>query len=119
MEDNIISIEGESELIHELNKLMVSDGIQKSKPVQKSSLADPLDASIGAEEVKTIAEVITVIFKAGIGMLSFVTAVKALFANKAGKKLVVRDPKTGKKIGEITEKTTDKEIEKMLKKMKK
>ncbi|MBK9743710.1 MAG: hypothetical protein IPO94_12450 [Saprospiraceae bacterium] len=110
-----ISIEGESSIIEELNQLIESKDIQKSSPVQKESLADPLDSPIGADEVKSIIEVITLILEFGTGIITFGLTVKKTLAEYPGKKLVLRNPNSGKKIGEITENTSEEEIKNMLK----
>lgn len=106
-----ISIEGSQNIIDELNKSIVSNEIEKSEPVQKDSLADPLDAPLGADEIKGIIEIITLIFKGGTALMGFWAALKPILIAHPKEVIVVRDPKSGKRVASLNKDSTEKDIQ--------
>jgi hypothetical protein len=114
MNHSLISLEGDHQAIAELHTLLTDKDISKSEPVQKDSLADPLDAPVGADDIQNIIGLITLVLKSSTAVIGFIAAIRKLFENKPKEQLVVRDPKSGEKKGVITRDSTDPEIEKFL-----
>lgn len=106
-----ISLEGSQNVITEFNNSLENNDIEKTEPVQKDSLADPLDAPLGADEIKGIIEIITLIFKGGTTVLGFWTVLKPILIKNPKEVVVLRDPKSGKKVGSLTKDSTECDIQ--------
>jgi hypothetical protein len=101
VDQKLIAIEASHEFMEKLTAAAADAGLEHSKPVGTESLADPLDAPIGGEELKNIVEIVTVLFKAGAAAVTFFGAIKSVLKSAPEQSVVVKDPATGKKIGEL------------------
>lgn len=101
MDEKLISIEASHEIIEKLAEAAANAGLEHSKPVVTESLADPLDAPIGGEELKNIVEIVTVMFKAGAAAVTFFGALRTVLKSVPDQTVVVKDPASGKKLGEL------------------
>lgn len=101
MDQKLISLEASHEIMEKLTEAAANAGLEHSKPVGTESLADPLDAPIGGEELKNIVEIVTLMFKAGAAAVTFFGAIRTVLKSVPDESVVVKDPATGKKLGEL------------------
>ena len=102
------TLEGPSELIRDIERLE-DPNLEAGVALPMSRTADVLDSPFGVEEIRQIAEVITVLAGAGTGVVALASRIREFFSkqqNASGKgnltnppdvesaRVVVRDPKT-------------------------
>ena len=72
-----------------------------------------LNAAITLDEVKTVLEIVTAVFKSGAALIEFMKAVReTMRARRAA--VVVSDPLTGKRLGRIEADTSDETLAEFL-----
>ena len=117
--DVAIAFEGSSEIIKELIAATDQLEIDRTDPIQKSSLAEPLDAPLGAEEMQAIVEIVILVLKFGTALLSFYKVAMPIFKSNPDEKIAIKNPETGEKIGELNSNTSEEDIKKIVQKLQK
>lgn len=73
-----IDLIGDPEIIARIAELARNEGHVASEPMASESITDALDSPFGAEEVKHVCDVVTVIMHTGTSVAGFLAAVRAL-----------------------------------------
>lgn len=110
MTSKMFDLIGDPAIMKEVAQIASKYGAQASEPMPTESISDPLDAPIGADEIRSICEVVTIVANTGVSIVAFLAAVKALLANSettdgSTPKIEVRETKTQKKICDIDSNT--------------
>jgi len=112
-----ITIEGKTELVSRIYELSQELEVEKSEPIQRDSLVEPLDSPLGADEVREIVEILTVMFNFGSAFLGFTAVLLKTLKEFPNENLIIRNPRTGEKVGELDSDSTDSEIKEITEKI--
>jgi hypothetical protein len=89
--------------------------LRSSQPSRLESAADVLDAPLNPDDVSHILEITKLVFETGIAALGFLSAAVGLFNTGHSKeRLLLKDSRTGKTLGNLSPDTSPDEIRRML-----
>lgn len=115
MNDYALAFEAEPEIITDIVTAAKDHQISISEPVPVKSPADALDSPIGAPEIQAGLEFVTIFLSAGTAFITFgdklIDVVK-----KYKKKVIVRNPRDGQKLGELDQNSTSADVQKLISK---
>jgi hypothetical protein len=102
MNPDAIDIIGDPAVIKKIIELAKSEKLTVSEPMAAGSISDALDAPFGVDEIRAVADIVTIVMSAGVSVVGFLAAVKALLAKSetatgAEPVVAVRHTKTQKK----------------------
>lgn len=104
----LYSVLAKSELIDEIQKSADSQELEFDAAQPWESLSDAADSPIGPHEIQVGLQLLTVALKSAAAMTVFVGALIDLKKKmEKDDKVILLDPKSGKSILKIDEKTTD------------
>jgi hypothetical protein len=109
---NIFTITGETTLMADITRLAKAEGARVSEP-EPLNLDGALNAGLTLEEVRQGVEVLTVLFKAGIAGVAFLTALRAYLRGKLSSAKVTIGDGSGQVRGQLDTSTTDDQIEEL------
>jgi hypothetical protein len=78
MQTETLDFIGDPAVIAKVAALAKSEGLLVSEPMQTESISDALDAPFGAEEIRQVCEVITVVMGAGVSVTRLLIEIKKL-----------------------------------------
>jgi hypothetical protein len=105
------TITGAPEVVKEIREKLLAGGCQVSQPVPSKSIADALDAPIGADELRMVMEIITVASTATVGI---VTAIVNAVQKYEQATVKVGDAKTGAQLAEANRDTNEESLRRSL-----
>lgn len=79
-------LQGDSETIAQIVALAAEHGLEASAPMSLNSVSDALDSPLGADEIRQLCDVITVVATTGTSVFGFFAAVKTLLGKSDSSK---------------------------------
>jgi hypothetical protein len=104
----VLSLLVTPDLVDDIRALRALDGVKVGDPQSWESMSDAADAPMGAQEIQLGLQVFTAAFQTAAAALTFLVALRNIKKKRDdGDVIKVVSPKTGKKLLDIDQKTSD------------